>query len=77
MKAIVNGLKSLLGTEVKDLFQYSKTEINIMIFSLEDLDWIYTKTTQHILGMAEPYTLVRINFINDKEEVLKSFDLLQ
>ncbi|WP_316739113.1 hypothetical protein [Pedobacter aquatilis] len=77
MKEIVNGLKLLLGDEVKDLYRYNQIELNLMLFKPEDLDVVYALTENYVLQIAAPDTLARINFINDKEEVLKSLSLVQ
>lgn len=77
MKELINGLKSVLGPEVKDLFQYRETEINIMLFDNMDLDFIFEKTEKYVLKLTGPYTLAKINFIDSNEEVLKSLSLVQ
>ncbi|WP_231465119.1 hypothetical protein [Pedobacter sp. Leaf132] len=77
MKEILEGLKLLLGDKVKDIYQYNQMEINLMLFKPEDLDSIYSQTETFIQQLNPAYTFTKINFINYKEEVLKSFSLLQ
>ncbi|WP_421943090.1 hypothetical protein [Pedobacter sp.] len=77
MKELIDGLKSVLRADVKDLYQYQVTEINIMLFDTLDLDFVYEKTERYVLKLTGPYTLAKINFIDGDEQVLKSITLVQ
>ena len=77
MKELIDGLKSVLRADVKDLYQYQATEINVMLFDTLDLDFVYQKTERYVLKLTGPYTLAKINFIDGDEKVLKSITLVQ
>lgn len=77
MKELIDGLKLVLGAEVKNLYQYRATEINIMLFDTMDLHFVFEKTERYVLKLTGPYTLAKINFIDGNEVVLKSLSLVQ
>ncbi|WP_316829674.1 hypothetical protein [Pedobacter aquatilis] len=77
MKEIITGLRSLLGNEVKDIYQLEADTINVMLFDQKDLDKLYQKTETYIVQLTDANTLALINFVDNEEVVLKSFALVQ
>lgn len=77
MKELIAGLKDAIGDKVKNIYQIKETEINVMLFEPEELDYVYQKMENIVLEIVNPFTLVKINFVNEKEEVLKSLSLTQ
>lgn len=77
MKELIQGLKFVLQHEVKNIFQYDKTEINIMLSNNADLDGVYMKTEEHVHHLSSPYTIAKINFTSKNEQTLKVLSLIQ
>lgn len=77
MNEIIGGIKENLGNKVKDVYRLSDTEVNIMLYSRDTLDEIYQLTENLILNLIDQFTIAKINFVDEDEQILASFSLTQ